>query len=128
MKNVYGDFIFVCRIVLECLDIMSVYKVFYKNHSAISATRSMLRISYCVYTPPKDTMLEEIVQGICNILVRYIFLITRHCFLLQKCINIYNAKLITFIFYIYLTYIKYHYFIIYIVYNYIYTLYLLKHQ
>lgn len=81
MKNVSGDSTFVCRIVLECLDIMSVYKDFYKNHTAMSAVTSMLRISYCVYTPLKDTiLLEEIVQGVCNILVRYTFLISRHCF------------------------------------------------
>ncbi|KAL6445435.1 hypothetical protein ACFW04_002310 [Cataglyphis niger] len=64
-----GNFI---KVVLECLEIISVYKKFYENHTAMSAIKSMLRISYCVYKSFKDNQIlfEEIVQGICNILVR----------------------------------------------------------
>lgn len=78
IKNVHDDSIFECRVVLECLEIISVYKKFYENHTAMSAIKSMLRISYCVYTSLKDkkVLFEEIVQGICNILVRYVFLIS----------------------------------------------------
>ncbi|XP_025268859.1 uncharacterized protein LOC112639364 [Camponotus floridanus] len=71
MQTIYSSDENFIKILLECLDIMSVYKEFYKNHTAMSAITSMLRISYCVYTPLKDTiLLEQIVQGVCNILVR----------------------------------------------------------
>lgn len=79
LKNVYGDSTLVRRVILELLDIISVYKEFYENNTAKSAIKSMLRVSYCLYTSLKDTVLfEEIVQCVCNILVRYIFFIFRH--------------------------------------------------
>ncbi|XP_072749294.1 LOW QUALITY PROTEIN: uncharacterized protein [Anoplolepis gracilipes] len=59
-------------VVLECLEIISFNKKFYENRTAMSAINSMLSINYFAYTSSlKDMELfEEILQGICNILVR----------------------------------------------------------
>lgn len=64
------------RIVLECFEICSAHKEFYENQAAVMAVQTMLRLSYCINKSLKDsTLFEKLVQGVSDILVRYIFLI-----------------------------------------------------
>ncbi|XP_032679697.1 uncharacterized protein LOC116848060 [Odontomachus brunneus] len=59
------------KIVLECFKLASTHKEFYENHAAVTAVKSMARLTYCVNKSLKDsTLFEKLVQSICNVLVR----------------------------------------------------------
>jgi len=50
---------------------MSNHEEFYEDYTAVCATESMLRLSYCI-NRSLTRLLEELVHGVCNVLVRYI--------------------------------------------------------
>ncbi|RLU19416.1 hypothetical protein DMN91_007973 [Ooceraea biroi] len=59
------------RITLECFELMSNHKEFYEDYTALCATESMLRLSYCINKSlTHSRLLEELLQGVCNVLVR----------------------------------------------------------
>lgn len=77
---------FVRRVVLECFEILSAHKEFYENQAAVIAIQTMLRLSYCINKSLKDSMLfEKLIQGVSDILVRYILLIVVYYYMKMKC-------------------------------------------
>jgi len=61
-----------CRTTLECLELMSNHEEFYEDYTAACATESMLRLSYCINRSlTRSRLLEDVVHGVCNVLVRY---------------------------------------------------------
>lgn len=50
---------------------MSGHKEFYEDYTAVCATESMMRLGYCINRSlTRSRLLEEVAQGICNVLVR----------------------------------------------------------
>lgn len=62
------------RVVLECVDLISVHKEFYENHDSILyVTESMIRLSYFKnksFRFKSSAEFEDLVLSICNILIR----------------------------------------------------------